>query len=96
MPGVARVGDKLDCNPLNVISAGSPTVFVNGIAVGRVGDPTPGHPGGSPAVMLTGNTSSVFADGISICIVGSIDATHGSGPHKAAKVAVGSTDVSIG
>lgn len=96
MAAAARVGDRLSCHPANVISSGSPNVFFNNIAVGRIGDPTPGHPGGSPSTMKTGNGSSVYANNKSICIIGSIDNAHGGGPHVAATVTVGSPDVFIG
>jgi uncharacterized Zn-binding protein involved in type VI secretion len=96
MPAAARLGDPLSCHPANVIVAGSPSVFFNGIPVARIGDATPGHPGGVPGAMITGNPSNVYANGIPICIIGSIDSPHGSGPHIAAVVTSGSPTVFIG
>lgn len=99
MTGVARATvDYMTCSSANIISAGSPNVFVNGKPVARIGDPTPGHPGGSASVMITGNTSNVFANGVAICILGSENGPHGGGPHGPIPptVATASSDVFIG
>lgn len=99
MPAVARATqDYMTCSSANIISSGSPTVFVNGKPVARIGDPTPGHPGGSPSSMVSGNGNNVYANGILICVVGSQNAGHGGGPHGGTnpKIAVGSGDVYIG
>lgn len=99
MPGVARAKkDYMTCSSANIISAGSPNVFVNGKPVARIGDPTPGHPGGSPSSMATGNGNNVFANGKLICIKGSKNNPHGRSPHGPTPptVAVASTDVFIG
>lgn len=99
MVGVARATvDYMSCSPANIISSGSPNVFVNGKPVARIGDPTPGHPGGSPSAMLTGNTSKVFANNIAVCVLGSKNTPHGSGPHGPTPpmVVTASSDVFIG
>lgn len=99
MPGVARATqDRMTCSSANKVTSGSPTVFVNNKPVARLGDPTPGHPGGSPSTMVTGNSKNVFANNKSICIVGSRNAGHGGGAHSGSnpKIQVGSPNVFIG
>ena len=99
MPGVARATvDHITCSTLNVISAGSPDVFVNNNPVARIDDPTPGHPGGGPSSMKTGNGNNVYANGILICIQGSENHPHGGDPHGPTPptVATASNNVFIG
>jgi|TARA_R110002167_G_scaffold92576_1_gene248644 uncharacterized Zn-binding protein involved in type VI secretion len=55
-----RVGDKTSCG--DPATAGSPTVFVNGIAVHRKGDGTGGHGSWVPNSAATGS-DNVFANG---------------------------------
>jgi len=64
---VCRVGDSVCCGlsypphpQPGVIVQGSPTVFVNGKAIARLGDAT-SH--GCGAGVLTGASPNVFADG---------------------------------
>lgn len=90
MSGIVRIADRMSCNPRNTVLSGSTTVFVGGLGVVRTGDPTSPHPGGGPAVMLTANGAGVHADGILVCVTGSKNSPHGSGPH-ATSTAIGST-----
>jgi len=55
-----RIGDKTSCG--DPATAGSPTVFVNGIAVHRKDDATGGHGSWVPNKAATGS-DNVFANG---------------------------------
>lgn len=55
-----RIGDKTSCG--DPATAGSPSVFVNGIAVHRKGDATGGHGSWVPNSAQTGS-ANVFANG---------------------------------
>jgi uncharacterized Zn-binding protein involved in type VI secretion len=80
MPAISRVGDSLTtghgCDSTTIIESGSPNVFVNGLAVARIGDPTPIHlePGGAGCVphvaVITEGSSSVFVNGLAVARVG--------------------------
>ena len=95
MPAVTRVGDNNtghDACPPTALSSGSPNVNVNGIPVGRVGDPY--NPHGCPAhVPHVGNIASgaphVFINGKAAGRIGDPVTCGGS-------VAVGSPNVNIG
>ena len=93
MPAVARIGDPISCG--DTIIAGSPNVFVNGIAVTRKSiDGTSGHPCGPPTVLESGS-SNVFINGIPVVRVGDDIVNHGtcSGPPHDGIVTSGSPDV---
>lgn len=95
MPPVTRVGD---CNtghdscPGVPLSSGSPNVFVNGIPVGRIGDPyvTHGCPIHKPHVpTLASGSGSVLVNGIPVSRIGDSVSCGGS-------AAVGSPNVIVG
>lgn len=95
MPAVTRVGDNNtghDACPPTALSSGSPNVNVNGIPVGRVGDPY--NPHGCPAhVPHVGNIAAgaphVFINGKAAGRIGDPVTCGGS-------VAVGSSNVFVG
>lgn len=95
MPAVTRVGDNNtghDACPPTALASGSPNVNVNGIPVGRVGDPY--NPHGCPAhVPHVGNIASgaphVFINGKAAGRIGDPVTCGGS-------VAVGSSNVFVG
>ncbi len=75
MPSVARVGDKdtgHGCFPPRASTSGSGNVFVNGIAVHRVGDSWATHCCGSSchASSLAAGSSSVFVNGLAMGRIG--------------------------
>lgn len=80
MPAVTRTGDANtghDACPPTTLASGSPNVFVNGKAVGRVGDPYvahgckdhPSHVGtiatGAPCVFVNGKAVGRIGDAVS-------------------------------
>lgn len=73
MPQVGRIGDTMACG--DPISQGSPNVFINGIAVGRLNDGTAGHGNWVPNYMSEGS-STVFANSIPVCRVGDMHIGH--------------------
>lgn len=93
MPAVARIGDAFatghGCDAASVIAGGSGTVFADGIATSRLGDPGAVHtvPVGMACVPhtthISGASGTVYANGIRLARVGdAIDAgaiTAGSG-----------------
>lgn len=80
MPSAARQGDPgvVHCSGY-VIASGSPDVFVNGLPVARVGDPSISHLGsgcvnhtstiivGSPNVFVNGRPLARVGDALSAC-----------------------------
>jgi uncharacterized Zn-binding protein involved in type VI secretion len=82
MPAVCRIGDSWNCGDTQ--AEGSGTVFVNSIAVARLGDLTAGHC--YTPVPIVEASGTVFADGIGVARIGDphpghtcvpIPATHG-------------------
>lgn len=80
MPAATRVSDNNtghDSCPAVALAAGSPTVFINGQAAGRVGDPynshgcrthathTPTISGGSSTVFINGKAAGRVGDPVS-------------------------------
>ena len=95
MPAVTRVGDNNtghDACPPTALSSASPNVFVNGISVGRVGDPYNPHscPAHAPHVgNIAAGAPHVFINGKAVGRIGDPVSCGGS-------VAVGSPNVFIG
>ncbi|MGN0903122.1 MAG: PAAR domain-containing protein [Succinivibrio sp.] len=95
MPAVTRVGDVNtghDACPPTALASGSSNVFVNGISVGRVGDPYNPH-GCIAHIPHVGNIASgaphVFVNGKAVGRVGDPVTCGGS-------VATGSSNVFVG
>lgn len=95
MPAATRVGDNdtgHDACPPRALSSGSPNVFINGKAAGRIGDSYPPHscdihlPHGG---VIASGSSSVFINGIPAGRIGDAVSCGGS-------VAQGSENVFIG
>ena len=95
MPAQTRIGDNdtgHDACPPRPLAEGSPNVFANGIACGRVGDSYALH--GCPAHaphsgVIAGGSSTVFINGIPAGRIGDPVSCGGS-------VAVGSPNVFVG
>lgn len=73
MPAVARIGDSMGRG--DVVRAGSPNVYANGIPVARLTDATTGH-GCWPATILATGSGTVFANGIPISRIGDSNVAH--------------------
>lgn len=95
MPAQTRVGDLdtgHDACPATALASGSPNVFANGIACGRVGDPYVAHGCDlhAPHVgVIASGSGTVFINGISAGRIGDSVSCGGS-------VAQGSTNVFTG
>lgn len=75
MPAVARLGDTCSghgCFPPRANVAGSPNVYVNGIAVHRQGDGWATHCCGSSchASALSAGSSTVYSNGLQLARIG--------------------------
>jgi uncharacterized Zn-binding protein involved in type VI secretion len=73
MPAAIRIGDPTACSDHD--AGGSPNVFINGIPVGRIGDPTTGHGCWHPNSNLQGSPD-VFANNIGVTRVGDLHVGH--------------------
>jgi len=87
MPGVERQGDVATCGHPNT---GSPTVFVNGKGIARVGVDSAGG-------LITGpGSSSVFANKSPVSLLGDKISSHGDPPHSSPITANPSENVIAG
>ena len=72
---IARIGDLTTghgCHPPQTIIEGSPSVFLDGLAVARVGDSVSAHTCGSDTHdgVIMSNGSNIFVNGQEIARVG--------------------------